>query len=103
MDEFSGLHSTRAKRVKPIEKLIEKPIVEVIKEPATIKLISIRSLFPARLKYRGQATGKLYEWAEAGSVVEVQPEDAPYLLSKKLGSHGCCGVKSDGNRVFEQL
>jgi hypothetical protein len=79
-----------------------KVVVEEKPQPATIR-IAIRSMYPARLRYTSPSTGELYEWLDAGSVVEVVSEDVPFLLSKKLGSSGCCGVKSDGNQLFEQL
>ena len=65
--------------------------------------INLRSLFPAKMKYSGRVSGQLYVWDEAGSVVSVASEDAPYLLLKKIGSTGCCGVQSDGNQLFEQI
>lgn len=77
-----------------------KPVVETNLENATITL---RSLFPAKIKYSGRASGQLYVWDEAGSVVAVAREDAPYLLSKKIGSTGCCGAGSGGNQLFEQI
>ena len=74
------------------------------KNPPQVTLtVSIRSLFPARLIYTGRVSGKSYEWAEAGRVVEVLSEDAPDLLSKRLGSGGCCGASNEPNRPFEQL
>lgn len=78
----------------------EKPVVETISENTTIRL---RSLFPAKIKYSGHVSGQPYQWDEAGSVVTVRIEDAPYLLSKKLGSTGCCGSQSGGNQLFEQI
>jgi hypothetical protein len=78
-------------------------MVANISPQITIELISIRSLYPARLKYEGRISGKLYEWAEAGSVVEVCSEDVPDLLLKKIGSGGCCGSSNEPNRPFEQV
>lgn len=85
-----------------VETGFQKPTVEVVAESSIITL-SIRSLYPARLKYEGRVSGKLYEWAEAGSVVDVHVEDAPYLLEKRLGSGGCCGASSEANKLFERL
>ena len=79
-----------------------KEAVEVVVEPSIIR-VSIRSLFPARLMYEGRVSGELYEWAEAGRVVAVQIEDAPYLLAKRLGSGGCCGASNEPNKPFEQI
>ena len=92
---------------KPEIKSESKPEskTEVVKssQQTTINIVNLRSLYPAKLRYTGRVSGKSYEWASAGSVVEVQSEDAEYLLSKKLGSSGCCGVNSNGNQLFESL
>ncbi len=82
----------------------KKPEIRVEKAIEEVTLtVSIRSLFPARLRYSGRVSGKQYEWEKSGDVVEVQTEDAPDLLLKKIGSKGCCGVQSNGNVLFEQI
>jgi len=80
---------------------IKVVVAEEIKQ-TTIR-VAIRSLYPARLRYASPSTGESYEWSSAGSVVEVAIEDVDFLLSKKLGSTGCCGVQSNGNQLFEKL
>jgi hypothetical protein len=70
----------------------------VYNEPEQIR---VRSRFPAHLKYIGQATGKLYEWAKPGDIVSVEAVDAPDLIQKILGSGACCGASQQGNQLFE--
>lgn len=63
---------------------------------------NVRSLLDAHILYDGAITGEHYEWSRAGSVVSVDERDVPELLSKRLGSQGCCGT-NDSNRVFELI
>lgn len=63
--------------------------------------VRIRSLYDARLEYRGQVSGKLYIWNKAGDTTEVLTEDSALLLAKRLGGKQCCGDSKDGNVVFE--
>jgi hypothetical protein len=63
----------------------------------------IQSLFPAHLKYQGAISGKLYEWPKAGDIVAVDEADVADLLSKRIGSQGCCGFNPQGNQVFALL
>lgn len=79
------------------------PTLATLEPETTIVRAAIRALFPARLIYAGRQSGEVYEWAGAGAVVMVNYEDVPYLLSKKIGTGGCCGVRSDGNKLFEEL
>ena len=97
MDGKRESDGTRSEWVKE-----EKPVVEKTSAQSIIR-VTIRSLFPAKMRYTGQVTGEPYEWAQAGSVVSVRIEDAPYLLSKKIGSTGCCGAGNGGNTLFELL
>ena len=83
-----------AKQRKPVvPSIVDEPLViaqEVVyNEPE--QMLSVRSRFPAQLRYTGLVTGKRYEWAKSGDVVEVSALDAPSLLSKVLGSKPCCG------------
>ena len=48
-------------------------------------------------------SGKRYEWERAGAVVEVDSEDAPGLLEKRLGDKICCGGSPDNLKVFIRL
>ena len=74
---------------------------QVVKYPApvTIKETKIRSRIEARLQYTGKVSGRLYEWSRAGSVISVQDDDVPELLSKRLGKKSCCG--NSENQIFE--
>lgn len=78
----------------------ENPPELTIKETKTF---SLQSLFPARLEYTGRVSGKSYIWAKAGAIQEVDEEDAPYLLSKRIGRTGCCGGQPGGNVLFAQI
>ena len=60
----------------------------------------VQSIFPARLIYVGQISGKQYIWDKAGDVVDVNIEDVDDLLSKKLGEGSCCGSSQKGNPLF---
>lgn len=64
------------------------------------QMVSVRSRFPAQLKYTGLVTGKRYEWMKSGDVVVVSAVDAPSLLSKILGGSPCCGGATR-NVMFE--
>lgn len=79
---------------------MKKSVVADNPQTTKINTVPIESLFPAHLKYRG-LSGKEYEWQKAGDVVMVFEEDAPTLLSKKIGNRGCCGVYSEGNVLFQ--
>jgi hypothetical protein len=66
------------------------------------KIVRIQSMFPATLKYTGHISGKQYVWDGAGRMVDVNEEDVPYLLSKRIGRGSCCGVRNeDGNVLFQ--
>ena len=65
------------------------------------KTVRLRSRVSARLEYRGQETGKLYQWNKAGDVVEVEEADSGILLAKRRGTKSCCGNSKDGNAIFE--
>jgi hypothetical protein len=66
-----------------------------------ISTVALQSLYPAHLKYIG-LSGQEYNWHKAGDVVHVLADDAPILLSKKHSFRGCCGVRTDGNVLFQQ-
>lgn len=81
----------------------EKVTVEEVTAPVTIKVsyVKLQSQLDARLLYTGQVTGKSYEWTRAGSVVEVDALDAPYLLSKRTKKQSCCSGSDIA--VFKKL
>lgn len=78
----------------------ENVVVEEISSEVTIKLIKVQSLIDGRILYDGQVTGKHYEWAKGGAIVDVDEQDVPELLAKRLGGQTCCGSKG-GNVIFE--
>lgn len=87
----------------PSAKRVANPVVAEKPQESTIvnRQVSIRSIFPAHLKYAGHISGKAYEWREAGAVVAVDSDDVPYLLERRIGERACCGASGNGNRLFE--
>lgn len=79
---------------------LKKQAVEENPPTITIKVTKIQSLIDSHLIYDGQSTGKHYEWLRAGAIVEVDEQDVPELLSKRLGGNTCCGNR-DGNLIFK--
>lgn len=93
-----------AKRSQPsVSSNVDDSIAFVTSVNYTIveQSVKVVSKFPATISIRGQATGKLYEWKNAGSVVEVSQEDVADLLTKKIGNTSCCGNNQRGNLLFE--
>lgn len=87
-----------SKRVNPINPAVAQTVVETKINTE----VAVRSLYPSRLIYFGDKSGKRYEWADAGAIVYVLQEDVPPLLSKRIGGRSCCGaLNQDGNKVFE--
>jgi len=83
----------------------EKPTKTAVDETVptvTIKSdeILIESLIDAHLTYKGQISGKPYEWRKGGDTVFVLSEDVPALLEKHLGGKVCCG-NPVGNKIFQ--
>lgn len=72
------------------------------KQPETT-IIRIQSQFSATLIYMGRVSGKSYRWDGAGAIADVDEEDAPYLLSKRIGRTGCCGGVAGGNVLFAKI
>lgn len=61
----------------------------------------LQSVFSAHLKITGRTSGKLYEWAKAGDVVDVWAEDVEDLLQKRIGNSACCGGVQRGNLLLK--
>jgi hypothetical protein len=61
---------------------------EPLEEPSTVRLV--KSQYPARILYKGIATGNWYEWAGAGAIVPVDALDVDDLLSKQMNRQPCC-------------
>ena len=75
---------------------VEQPLAPVYN--STVKLQSLRD---AHIAYDGQLTGKHYEWNRAGSIQEVDANDAPYLLEKRIKTQSCCAVNDTA--IFQQV
>lgn len=75
----------------------------VAENPSETTIIRIQSVFDAKLEYTGRVSGKSYIWAKAGAVQDVDEEDAPYLLSRRIGKTGCCGGVAGGNELFQKI
>ena len=84
--------------------ILEKEVVvEKVVEPYN-SYRKIQSLIDSRLIYTGQISGEQYEWQRAGDIIAVREEDAPELLSKRIGQRACCGSEQLlGNKVFEEM
>jgi hypothetical protein len=62
---------------------------EIQVEPPTG--VWLQSNYPDRLIVYGSVSGKRYEFPKSGTVLEVNAEDAPEMLTKVFGSYSCCG------------
>lgn len=65
--------------------------------------VRLQSRISARIIASGSVSGKRYEWKRSGAIVEVDEEDAPGLLEKRLGDKTCCGGSPDNLKVFIRL
>ena len=80
----------------------DKPaVVEKEKPKYNLGTKQLQSLISAHLKYTGLVTSVKYEWSSAGAIVAVDEADVADLMSKRVGSSGCCGNNPDGNFVFQ--
>lgn len=78
-----------------------KSILVKVNNPTYNSYQKVQSIFPAHIKYEGQATKASYEWLAAGDIVLVHPLDVEALLEKRIGAgRACCGAKAEGNKVF---
>ncbi len=59
-------------------------------EEAKPKTVKIQCMIDSKVKLTGKATGNIYLFSGAGSVVEVAVEDKDEILNKKRG-RSCCG------------
>ena len=83
---------------KPVD---NKPKV-VVEEPTSTPYnssVKLQLCIDAHATYTGQETGKLYDWARAGSIVVVDILDAPKLLEKRIKAQSCCN--GSDNPVFQ--
>lgn len=74
-------------------------VPEVLEEELTPKTVRIVSLRTSKVNVTGKTTGKLYVFNGAGSMVDVDEQDAQEILSKRAGK-SCCGP---GRTPFFQL
>lgn len=81
----------------PLDKL-ETPTYNKVEQS-----VAVVCKFPAHVYVIGQATGQRYDWAYAGSVVNVDIADLEQVLSKKVGERSCCGASGNGNVIFEKV
>lgn len=65
--------------------------VEVITQVEPPTGVWLQSNYPDRLIVNGSVSGKRYEFPRSGTVLEVDAEDAPEMLTKMFGGHSCCG------------
>jgi hypothetical protein len=91
-----------AKYRKPISdnQLINDGLVPAIEEQYNTKRVFVVSCTPAHSRIRGQVTGELYEWTQAGQEVSVDEQDLPQLLERKLGG-SCCGSSARPVKLFK--
>ena len=73
-------YGSESERVKVSDKKKETK-----KTSETVRLVLQRDL---RLKYTGPISGKLYVFSGAGSIIDVDKEDANVMLEKHGGT--CC-------------
>ena len=78
-------------------------VSDYTEEVVVQEMVRLQSKFPATIRLTGQVTGKRYEWKNAGSVVEVDAQDAPNLLERRVGRTACCGGTGRGNYLFDKL
>lgn len=89
--EKSDIDDRNSKWVK-----VEVPTVQL---PTTVSLVLLQ---PVRLIAVGSVTGKEYIWDNAGSIVEVDNQDAEELLAKNLKvCQSCSGFEF--SPYFEKL
>jgi hypothetical protein len=73
------------------QELIE---IDIENEELTVlepERVAIRSMIPARTKWRSPKTGEVYLWERAGAEVKVLIDDVEFLLNHKRGG-SCCGA-----------
>ena len=90
--------ATPVPEVKPEVRPVAPPPVKAPEAPA-IKTVRLASAWPGRLLVRTAPSGSIYEWSNAGVIVQVLDSDLAHLLAKNRNdAHGCCG--SSGPRIY---
>jgi hypothetical protein len=77
-----------------LKAIVAKKSLEV-----TIIKINVQSLIDGSIIYSGRESGKQYRWEKAGAIVEVDEQDVPDLLKRRLGKKTCCGGGT--NLIFQ--
>ena len=77
----------KSERVKVEDEELEEEVVEEVQpeQSETVQLVLVRDM---KLNYTGPVTEKLYVFNGAGSVLDVDKEDADIMLAKRGGN--CC-------------
>lgn len=75
--------SNYVNKSKRIDVVLDEEEVEEI--PETVRLVLLKDM---NLNYKGPITGKVYSWSGAGSVENINVEDAEIMLAKRGGQ--CC-------------
>lgn len=84
----SNLNDRNSKRVK----------VDTVQLRDTVRLVLLQ---PVIMKAIGSVTGKEYLWSGAGSITEVDAEDAEGLINKRTYNCGNCPNSSLPSPYFE--
>lgn len=84
----SNINDRNSKRVK----------VNTVQLRDTVKLVLLQ---PSSVRAIGSVTGTEYFWSGAGSIVEVDAEDADELLKKRTYNCGNCPNSSSPSPYFE--
>lgn len=90
---------------KLVEDDEEKDEVEVAEEPktsynSTKKRLQLKISAKVIVREDMTKSGKRYIWERAGAIVEVEDEDVPGLLEKRLGNATCCGGDPENLKIF---
>ena len=76
-------------------------VVENAPKVTINQTVKVQSLIDSHLYYTGRESGRQYEWARAGAIVDVDEQDVPELLAKRLGKKQCCG--QERTKIFQFL
>jgi len=80
---------------------VEAVVDEVKVSPSGKGSISVRSLFPSRMKLEAPS-GRVYEWGASGAEVNVDAEDVGFVFSKNHNDRrACCGGAGE-RQYFEE-
>ena len=109
---FSGVSDQPAtvdSEVKPVSVEAEAAEAEIAVFPSVVEasadlptgVITIRSLWPARMRIQGPS-GSIYEWELSGVQVNVKREDAEFVMSRNRNvGRACCG--SSAERLYFEI